>query len=141
MSMDHGTPRLIAVDPRSFPVRSVDYCRALEREPAQSRVNRSLFDLAGRAVKQWDPRLWDLQQDDGATPANLSTVYALSGDVLLASSVDAGWQLDLPGLASESRQGWDGRGTQRDVAFDDLLRPVAVFEQGRGQPRTCVERM
>ncbi|WP_422776348.1 RHS repeat domain-containing protein [Pseudomonas mediterranea] len=141
MSMDHGTPRLIAVDPRSFPVRSVDYCRALEREPAQSRINRSLFDIGGRAVKQWDPRLWALQQDDGATPANLSTVYALSGDVLLASSVDAGWQLDLPGLASESRQGWDGRGTQRDVAFDDLLRPVAVFEQGRGQPRTCVERM
>ncbi|MBD0687402.1 toxin [Pseudomonas sp. PSB18] len=27
------------------------------------------------------------------------------------------------------------------MAFDDLLRPVAVFEQGRGQPRTCVERM
>ncbi|AOE62085.1 RHS repeat-associated core domain-containing protein [Pseudomonas corrugata] len=141
MSMDHGTPRLIAVDPRFLPVRSVDYCRTLEREPAQSRVNRSLFDLAGRAVKQWDPRLWALQQDDGATPANLSTVYALSGAVLLANSVDAGRQLDLPGLARESLRGWDGRGTQRDVAFDDLLRPVAVFEHAGGQPRTCVERM
>ncbi|WP_055136863.1 RHS repeat-associated core domain-containing protein [Pseudomonas corrugata] len=141
MSMDHGTPRLIAVDPRFLPVRSVDYCRTLEREPAQSRVNRSLFDLAGRAVKQWDPRLWALQQDDGATPANLSTVYALSGAVLLANSVDGGRQLDLPGLARESLRGWDGRGTQRDVAFDDLLRPVAVFEHAGGQPRTCVERM
>lgn len=141
MSRDHGTPRLIAVDPRFLPVRSVDYCRALEREPAQSRVNRSLFDLGARAVKQWDPRLWALQQDDAATPANLSTVYTLSGAVLFASSVDAGWQLDLPGLGSESLGGWDGRGTQRDVAFDDLLRPVAVFEQGRGQLRTCVERM
>ncbi|MCI0994772.1 RHS repeat-associated core domain-containing protein [Pseudomonas corrugata] len=141
MSMDHGTPRLVAVDPRSLLVRSVDYCRALEREPAQPRVNRSLFDLAGRAIKQWDPRLWALLQDDAATPANLSTVYTLSGDALLARSVDAGWQLDLPGLASESLRGWDGRGTRRDVVFDDLLRPVAVFEQGSGQSRTCVERM
>lgn len=141
MSMDHGTPRLIAVDPRFLPVRSVDYCRALEREPAQSRINRSLFDPAGRVVKQWDPRLWALQQDDAATPANLSTVHTLSGDVLLANSVDAGWQLDLPGLASESLRGWDSRGTQREVVFDNLLRPVAVFEQAGGQPRTCVERM
>ena len=141
MNMDHSTPRLIAVDPRFLPVRSVDYCCALEREPAQSLVNRSLFDMAGRVVKQWDPRLWALQQEDAATPANLSTAYTLSGDVLFTNSVDAGWQLGLPGLASESRQGWDGRGMQREVTFDDLLRPVAVFEQGSGQPRTCVERM
>ncbi|TWC33020.1 RHS repeat-associated protein [Pseudomonas sp. SJZ078] len=141
MNMDHGTPRLIVVDPRFLPVRSVDYCCALEREPAQSLVNRSLFDMAGRVVKQWDPRLWALQQEDAATPANLSTVYTLSGDVLFTNSVDAGWQLGLPGLASESLQGWDGRSMQREVTFDDLLRPVAVFEQGSGQRRTCVERM
>ncbi|SFX86588.1 MULTISPECIES: RHS repeat domain-containing protein [unclassified Pseudomonas] len=141
MSMDQGTPRLIAVDPRRLPVRSVDYCRTLERGPAHRRINRSRIDTAGRLVEQWDPRLWALRQEDEATPANLSAVYSLSSTVLLTTSVDAGRQVDLPGLASENLRSWDGRGTQREIAYDHSLRLVAVFEQGAGQPRRCVERM
>ncbi|ROM66928.1 toxin [Pseudomonas brassicacearum] len=141
MGLDHRTPTLIAADPRGLPVRSVDYCRHLENRPAQRRINRSVFDVAGRAVKQWDPRLWALQQAGDPAPANLSAIYSLSDAVLRTDSVDAGRQIDLPGLAGKGGRAWDSRGTHREVVYDDLLRPVAVFEQGAAQPRRCVERM
>ncbi|MBC3375306.1 RHS repeat protein [Pseudomonas sp. SWRI92] len=141
MSMDHKTPTLIAVDARGLPVRSVGYCRNVEHGPAQRRINRSRFDMARRAVKQWDPRLWALQRTDETAPANLSAIYSLSGATLHTDSVDAGIQTGLPGLADEGLLGWDGRGTQREVLYDNLLRPVAVFEQGTSQPRRCTERM
>ncbi|WLH13746.1 RHS repeat-associated core domain-containing protein [Pseudomonas hefeiensis] len=141
MGMDHKTPRLTAFDSRSLAVRSVDYCRSIERGPTQERITRNLFDVAGRLAKQWDPRLWFLQQDDQLAPANLSTVYSLSAATLRTDSVDAGMQIDLPGLAGEGLRAWDGRGTQREVVYDDLLRPVVVLEQGAGQPRRCVERL
>ncbi|WP_434675902.1 RHS repeat domain-containing protein [Pseudomonas sp. D3-10] len=141
MGMDYRTPTLIAVDSRSLPVRSIGYCRSRADSPAQRRINRSLFDVAGHTLKQWDPRLWALQETGESTPANLSAVYSLSGTTLQADSVDAGRQTDLSGLAGEVLLGWDSRGTQRDLLHDELLRPVAVFEQGSGQPRRCTERL
>ncbi|SEN56488.1 RHS repeat domain-containing protein [Pseudomonas sp. NFACC39-1] len=141
MGMDQRTPRLMAFDPRNLPVRSVDYWRNVENGPTQERVTRSLFDAAGRLAKQWDPRLWCLQQDDQSAPANLATVYSLSAAALRTDSVDAGLQIDLPGLAGEGLRAWDGRGTHREVGYDDLLRPVVVLEQGAGQPRRCMERL
>lgn len=141
MGMDHRTPSLVAFDSRSLRVRSVDYCRCNVRGPAQPRIKRNLFDGAGRAVKQWDARLWGQQQDDMSAPASLTTVYSLSDAELCTVSVDAGLQIDLPGLASEGLRGWDGRGTQRERIYDDLLRPVAVFEQGAAKLRQCVERL
>ena len=141
MGMDHRTPTLIVSDPRGLVVRSVGYCRSLVDGPAYPRIDRSLFDMTGRAAKDWDPRLWPLQESDDSTPANLAQIYSLSGAVLHTVSVDAGTQTDLPGLAEEGLLGWDSRGTQRDIFYDDSLRPVAVFEQGDGQPRRCTERM
>ncbi|WLH13745.1 RHS repeat protein [Pseudomonas hefeiensis] len=141
MGMDQRTPRLMAFDPRNLPVRSVDYWRNIENGPTQQRITRNLFEAAGRLAKQWDPRLWFLQQDDQSAPANLSTVYSLSAAALRTDSVDAGMQIDLPGLAGEGLRAWDGRGMHREVVYDDLLRPVVVLEQGAGQPRRCVERL
>ncbi|MBT2311626.1 RHS repeat domain-containing protein [Pseudomonas fluorescens] len=141
MGMDHKTPGLMAFDSRSLAVLSVNYCRSSERGPAQRRIERSLFDTAGRLVKQWDPRLWSLQRDDASAPASLTTVYSLTDAVLCTVSVDAGRQIDLRGLASEGVRSWDDRGMQREVVYDDSLRPLAVFEQGVGQPRRCSERM
>ncbi|WP_081264464.1 RHS repeat domain-containing protein [Pseudomonas fluorescens] len=141
MGVDHRTPTLTVSDPRRLAVRSVGYCRSLEGSAALPRINRSLFDVAGRAVKQWDPRLWTLQQTDESAPANLSAIHSLSGTLLHTDSVDAGIQIGLPGLAAEGLLGWDARGTQQETLYDDLLRPVAVFEQGASQPRRCTERM
>ncbi|WP_415773887.1 RHS repeat domain-containing protein [Pseudomonas sp. LB3P38] len=141
MGMYHKTPGLSVVDPRGLPIRSVDYWREVEDDPAQARINRTFYDAAGRAVEQWDPRLWALPKEDPLRRANLTTVFSLSGNALFTDSVDAGWQLNLPGLGNEVLQGWDSRGTGRMVDYDDLLRPVAVFEQGVTEPQRAVERM
>ncbi|WP_223486311.1 RHS repeat-associated core domain-containing protein [Pseudomonas sp. A-RE-19] len=141
MGMHHKTPRLSVVDPRGLVIRSVDYWRAVEKDPVQARINRTAHDAAGRPVKQWDPRLWALQDEDPLTPANSTTVYSLSGNALCTVSVDAGLQLSLSGLDDEILLAWDSRGTRREVEYDDLLRPVAVFEQGAAEPRRSVERM
>lgn len=141
MGVHYKTPRLSVVDPRGLQIRSVDYWRAVEKDPVQARINRTAHDAAGHPVKQWDPRLWALPQEAPPTPANLTTAFSLSGNALFTDSVDAGWQLALPGLANEVVWGWDSRGTRREVEYDDLLRPVAVFEQGTTEPRRSVERM
>ncbi|MFJ7283400.1 RHS repeat domain-containing protein [Pseudomonas sp. NPDC099000] len=141
VGMHYNTPRLFAVDPRGLPVRSVDYWREVEGAPAQARINRTLHNAAGVAVKQWDPRLWRLQQQDPMTPANLTTVHSLTGHPVCTVSVDAGSQISLLGQANEVLQGWDSRGTRREIRYDDRLRPVAVFEHVATQPSQCAERM
>ncbi|WP_240051846.1 RHS repeat-associated core domain-containing protein [Pseudomonas arsenicoxydans] len=141
LGMHHKTPRVFVFDPRGLPIRSVDYWREVEGAPAQARINRTLHNAAGVAVKQWDPRLWRLQQQDPMTAANLTTVHSLTGHPVCTVSVDAGSQTHLLGPANEVLQGWDSRATRREIRYDDRLRPVAVFEHVATQPPQCAERM
>ncbi|ABA72691.1 MULTISPECIES: RHS repeat domain-containing protein [Pseudomonas] len=141
MSVHINTPRMSVFDPRGLPVRTVDYCRDIEDGPVESRINRTLHDAAGRAMKQWDPRLWLSQADDRLTPANLTQVFALDATVIRSDSVDAGTQIELKGLAAQTLFSWDSRQTRREIEHDNLLRPVAIFEEGTGVPRRCVERL
>ncbi|PYY70145.1 hypothetical protein CRX42_12870 [Pseudomonas jessenii] len=112
-------------------VRRVQFWRDTPGLPAQARVNRSAFDSAGRAVADWDPRLGM----EPSAPANLATIYSLSGKVLSTLSVDAGLRVSLFAEAGQVVQGWDGRGAQRRVEYDALLRTVALFEQARSTER------
>lgn len=141
MGMHSKTPRLSVTDSRGLAIRAVEYWRAETARPAEPRITRTVLDAAGRAVRQWDPRLWALQMTDPLAPANLTTVYSLNDNVLRSDSVDAGMQIELLGLGGQVLCGWDGRGTSREVAYDLLLRPVALFETGATQPRQCVERL
>ncbi|WP_259696987.1 RHS repeat-associated core domain-containing protein [Pseudomonas brassicacearum] len=136
---DH-TPILTVVDPRKLDIRRVDYCRSVEMIEAEERINRSAYDALGRQVEQWDPRLWALQIEDAETPANLSNRYSLSGKVLSSLSVDAGERISLFGDGDQLIQAWDSRGSERQVEYDDLLRPLAIFEQGEGEAARCTER-
>ncbi|MBC3779724.1 RHS repeat-associated core domain-containing protein [Pseudomonas sp. SWRI99] len=113
------TPTLSVSDGRGLPVRQIGYLRTASE--IESRVNRQQHDLAGRLVSQWDPRLPE--------PC-LTTVYGLDGAVLKSTSVDAGWRLNLPGLAGEPLRRWDARGNQWRTTFDEQLRVVAVEENG-----------
>ncbi|WP_282355875.1 RHS repeat-associated core domain-containing protein [Pseudomonas sp. PS01303] len=128
-------PTLSVVDPRALAIRSVAYCQHPDKPDVEPRITRQMFDEAGREVAAWDPRLW------GAAPKpNLSTVYALSGQVLLTDSVDAGWQLNLCNDAGSQRSFWDARGSQCRREFDELQRPVALTEQAYGEQPQVVER-
>jgi insecticidal toxin complex protein TccC len=134
------TPTLTVIDPRGLTVRSVAYCRSVETAEPEERINRSTYDAMGRLIEQWDPRLWALSAEDDETPANLVNRYSLSGKVLSSISVDAGRRVSLFGDGDQLVQAWDSRGSERRVEYDDLLRPLAIFEQGEGEAARCTER-
>lgn len=140
MDIHSKTPVLAVTDPRGLAICRVDYWRCDASQVPETRLHRTARDAAGHPVKQWDPRLWALQSDDPLAPANLDTVYSMNGHVLRSNSVDAGMQISLLGLGSETLTYWDSRGTRRDREHDALLRPTAVFEEGGLQPRRCAER-
>nr|WP_315435691.1 RHS repeat-associated core domain-containing protein [uncultured Pseudomonas sp.] len=141
MGIHSNTPTLAVNDPRGLAILNVNYWRADAALASEPRIERTLRDNAGRAVKQWDARLWALQAIDPQAPASLTTVHALNDIALRSDSTDAGVQVQLPGLAGQTLCNWDSRGTCREIAYDDLLRPVAVFEEGTGVPRRCSERL
>ncbi|UVM04180.1 RHS repeat domain-containing protein [Pseudomonas laurylsulfatiphila] len=111
------------------------YWRDIDDAPPQARINRKVHDWAGRAIAQWDPRLFL----DASAPPNLQTIHALSGAVLCTNSVDAGWRVALLGEAGQPVHHWDGRGSQRWMRYDTQLRPVSVFEQDVGGEALCTE--
>ncbi|WP_256344788.1 RHS repeat-associated core domain-containing protein [Pseudomonas gingeri] len=134
------TPTLTVTDPRGLVVRSVGYCRSVEGSEPQERVNRSAYDAMGRLDEQWDPRLWALSAEDAAAPPNLINRYSLSEKVLGSLSVDAGERISLFGDGDQLLQAWDSRGSERRVEYDELLRPLAIFEQGEDEAARCTER-
>jgi insecticidal toxin complex protein TccC len=140
MGIHSHTSMLEVNDPRGLQIRNVDYWRDDENRPAETRIHRTALDVAGHAVKQWDPRLWALQATDPLTPANLTSVHALNGEVLRSDSTDAGVLIKLRGLGNEVLSAWDSRGTRHENEYDQRLRPTAKFEEAVAEPRRCVER-
>jgi insecticidal toxin complex protein TccC len=118
-------------------VRSVDYYRAVEEEGVDARVNRTVHDPAGRAIAQWDPRLFL----NASAPANLVTIHGLSGTALCTLSVDAGLHVSLFGEAGQPVHSWDGRGSQHWMHYDNQLRLTALFEQAADGEAVCAERL
>ncbi|WP_277759040.1 hypothetical protein [Pseudomonas sp. A34-9] len=113
------TPTVAVIDSRGSPIRQVSYLRTLADDTPTALVSRQQYDVAGRLVAQWDPRL---------QVPSLTTVHGLGRAVLKSASVDAGWGLNLPGPAGEPLQRWDERGSHWHTTFDNQLRVVAVEE-------------
>ncbi len=132
------TPTLRAIDPRGLLERFVTYHRDDAAQPIEARVQRHAHDAMGRLCAQWDARLWADGGEDGEP--NQSTRWSLSGRPLLAASVDAGWRMALFDASGQLREGWDGRGTHHERAYDTQQRPLSVHEHPVGQPARCVER-
>lgn len=139
--LHRATPVLTVIEPRGLPVRTVRYHRRVENQPLETRVDRQAYDALGRLVVQWDPRLWAMGEEGILPPGNQTSIHNLSGQVLAQGSVDAGWRLGLLGDAGQVSHRWDSRGTQVSIEYDRLLRPVAVFEKGQGEPERCAERL
>ncbi len=133
--IDAFTPNLTATDSRGLPVRQIAYWRQ-DVSQREARATIQQHDAAGRLVAQRDPRL----MADASAPANLVSIYSLSGKVLSTVSVDAGWRLSLSGEADQALLGWDGRGSQRWTEYDDQIRPIAAFEHAVDAGFLCAER-
>ncbi|MQU30912.1 hypothetical protein [Pseudomonas helleri] len=94
-SLHVHTPTLAVIDPRGLPIRTVAFACSVGGQIPEQRVTQSVFDPMGRLVAQRDPRVFA----DATAPANLLTVYSLSGQVLATDSSDAGWRVSLAGEA------------------------------------------
>lgn len=136
MSVHANTPRLTVIDGRGLPVRGVQYWRR-DSHPLvpETRVTVGQHDSAGRLVTQRDPRFLA-----PAARPNLSTVYSLSGKVVLADSIDAGWDIGLSGQAGQLHERWDGRGSHWRNEYDDRMRPTASHEQMHESTLRAIER-
>ncbi|MFL1528380.1 RHS repeat domain-containing protein [Pseudomonas sp. O230] len=136
-AIHRNTPKLAVAEPRGLAVRSVDYYRAAVDEPCERWINHTVYDPAGRAVAQRDPRLFQ----EAMAPANLSTIHSLSGTALCTVSVDAGLRLSLFGQAGQPVHTWDGRGSQRWMLYDHQRRLTALFEHAANGEAVCAERL
>jgi insecticidal toxin complex protein TccC len=130
-SIHWQTPALKVRDSRQLTVREVRYLRSAESVEAQPLVTRQQYNPAGHQVEQRDPRLFD-----ASTPANVATVYSLSAHPLMIDSVDAGWRLNLPGMAGQALERWDGRGNHWQSCFDEQLRVLSEATADSGHLET-----
>lgn len=135
MPLHSQTPRVHAIDPRGLSIRELDWHRSAPDDPAQLRVTRHTWDIAGQPSSVWDPRLGA----EGVV-ANTTAIHTLSGKTILTTHVDAGWRLNLIAADGQSLDTWDGRGSHSRTDFDDQTRPLCVTETGVDGPPKIVER-
>lgn len=115
--IDSFTPSLKVLDSRGLTVRHLVYLRSRKGTNPAPLITRQRHNAAGQLVEQCDPRLYD-----AGTAPNLVTVYSLSGKSLSVDSVDAGWRLNLPGMAGQALDRWDARGHRWQTSYDEQLR-------------------
>ncbi|VVO17094.1 hypothetical protein PS689_03926 [Pseudomonas fluorescens] len=124
--MHRDTPTLLVHTPRKLTVRTVQFRRTASEPMGNTCITQCIFDNAGRLVITRDPRLFGTPET-----ATQTQVFSLSGKTLLTLHVDSGWQVRLAGEAGQLLNSWDGRCLERQGDYDDLLRPIAITEQGR----------
>ncbi|WP_095158504.1 RHS repeat-associated core domain-containing protein [Pseudomonas sp. Irchel 3E13] len=140
-SLHQHTPSLTVVDPRGLSVRTIAYYRQTVEDVVAKRVHRQVFNVNGHLHQQWDPRLLALREVQAGVQPNQAMLCSLSGQVLQTESVDAGWRLVCNDAAGLPRESWDGRETHRRHDYDELMRPLKVFEQcPQDVVEHCVER-
>ncbi len=132
-----NTPTLAVIDPRGMVARAVQYDCAGAAGTADTLIDRTVHDAAGRTIELWDTRLFE----SALAPSNLNNVYSLSGVILASNSVDAGLRNSLFGEAGQSVQGWDGRGSQRWMRYDEQLRLSELYEQAAGGDAVIAEHL
>ena len=133
-ALHRHTPVLAAHDARGLPLRQVAYCRSTAQQMAVRRITLTRQDVTAQARRQWDPRLFEGLEQDGAVQPSQRSLTSLSGRPLLGESTDAGWQLMVPGDAGQTAESWDTRGSHWHTLFDERLRPTQVRESAEDQP-------
>ena len=126
MTLHTHTPTITTLDSRHLPLSHIAFRRNGHEQPVDRLISHRAYDSAGRLVGESDARL-------GAdTPlSNRRSVYGLRSEPVATDSVDSGWRLVLHGEAGQALYSWDGRGGQRTIEYDALVRPVVIIELDR----------
>ncbi len=94
------------------------------------RVSRAVFDIRGRPVREYDPRLNALE----APIANFTRIYDMrpgkGTPPLQSRSVDAGLRLHLHNQRGSVTCQWDSRQLTISHTYDNIGRPVGRHVQG-----------
>nr|WP_052679370.1 RHS repeat-associated core domain-containing protein [Vibrio parahaemolyticus] len=137
------TPDIQVLDNRSLTIRELQLHRATPDEVIDARPTCHTYNKAGHLIASIDPRLATLREQNPEVSPNFTYLTSLSGHPLLTQSVDAGWQVQLHDIAERPLYQANQAGTVRTFAYDDLDRPVAIYESKLDsieQPRVT-ERM
>ncbi|WP_285412120.1 RHS repeat-associated core domain-containing protein [Pseudomonas sp. lyk4-40-TSB-59a] len=126
-----NTPTLSVIDGRGLQVREVTYLLNDSLKEPQPRITRSRHDIQGQDIAHYSHQM---------ETADLRQVSSLSGVALLTESNDAGWRLEFFAGAGKALEKWDSRGTHWQTRYDSQLRPVAVYEKPKNEPRRAIER-
>ncbi|QXH61620.1 RHS repeat protein [Pseudomonas azerbaijanorientalis] len=131
------TPQLSLIDPRGLAVATVVYHQTPDSVTRpSSRTTRQIYSVSEHLVASQDPRLGA----EGVGVDAVTRVNSLSGAVLLAQSVDAGWRLSLQDETGQVRQHWDGMGNTSCFEFDGMRRPLNIEQSTAHGPALCIER-
>lgn len=131
------TPQLSLIDPRGLAVATVVYHQTPDSVTRpSSRTTRQIYSVSEHLVASQDPRLGA----EGVGVDAVTRVNSLSGAVLLAQSVDAGWRLSLQDETGQVRQHWDGMGNTSCFEFDGMGRPLSIEQSTAHGPALCIER-
>ncbi|MFZ3184809.1 MAG: hypothetical protein WA173_11790, partial [Pseudomonas sp.] len=129
-NVHYATPNVAVFDNRGLTLRKIGYCRSKAGQPAEERISRSTYDIAGNVQSSVDPRLFH-----NADAANFRFQPTLAGYMARTDSADAGsrWQLnDIEGRPIWQR---DARGTEQRYHYDAAGRVVERLENTRSQER------
>ncbi|WP_122516740.1 RHS repeat domain-containing protein [Pseudomonas viridiflava] len=126
MTLHTHTPTITTLDSRHLPLSHIAFRRNGHEQPVDRLISHRAYDSAGRLVGESDARL-------GADSplSNRRSVYGLRSEPVGTDSVDSGWRLVLHGEAGQALYSWDGRGGQRTIEYDALVRPVVIIELDR----------
>ena len=129
-NVHYATPNVAVFDNRGLTLCKIGYCRSEVGQPAEERISRSTYDIAGNVQSSVDPRLFHI-----ADAANFRFQPTLAGYMARIDSADAGsrWQLnDIEGRPIWQR---DARGTEQRYHYDAAGRVVERLENTRSQER------
>lgn len=141
LSLHQHTPLLTVIDPRGLSVRTTVFHRLNIEDAIAARTHHQVFNANGHLSQQWDSRLLKRRLSEVDAQPNLSTIYSLGGQALQTMSVDAGLRIVCNGVTGLLRDSWDGRNTHQRYQYDELMRPLAIFERASEDPiEQCVER-
>lgn len=135
------TPKLAVLDNRGNTVREVDwYRRDISQQPV-ARITRHQFNPRNQLQNSIDPRLFEKSKTESGVVENMRYFYSISGRQLRSESVDAGVRMALNDDRNQRLLTYDSRQTLTRCEYDDIGRPIAIYEQLAGEAEACVERL
>ncbi|PED43227.1 RHS repeat-associated core domain-containing protein [Bacillus cereus] len=128
----NGTPTISVIDNRGLSIRTLEYNRNMGGDPVDEYITWNAHTLLGTLDCSMDPRLFSQLQNNSNIPPNMKYLTSLTGDVVHATSGDAGKKVQFFDI--EGRLIWykDANCTQTTMEYDLHGRLTIIWEKKKG---------